>query len=502
MTTAMLLAAVVWGLACPLWLPSLPAPIRLITLGACMLLTPGLAWTMALAPRRRHPAVFLACVVMTATLATVVVAIGHRSVGVVPSAWSWWAGLGAVSAVGFGWAAHQGPRHACWPRGGGVAIACGAVALAGYAVAATVVVPPQPDHDFEVQASAYGLVTRGEPRMVTDRGWTWTFAHPPLLHVLVGGTFALSGSLSELSEYDRLARAVPGTPTLEDAQVSLARYLAAPFVVESRAVNVVFAAITVGVLAFWTGRRSGRWWMGLLAASAYATSVDVVVRSSYGGYFAITQLGVLLTLWVHSTGHLSARLTSAWGAWVLLVDHKALLLPMGLLLAQWRRPTVRALVVGAALGTLAFWAWGLWIAREAFLADHVFGHLLDRVRHHNPLAYGGYPSPVEVWWQLIRYSGPVVPCGLLLVVARPHLRPWLMWMMVMALAFTVVDWRMTKHLMPLLVLAHVAVVPLRGDGRGWRALALVVWGGHLLWNARLMATLIDSFESIRVTPGW
>jgi hypothetical protein len=75
-----------------------------------------------------------------------------------------------------------------------------------YFVAATRIVPPQVDHDLEVQATGYGLVTRFEPLLLTDRDTIYYFAHPPLLHLWVGGSFLLQGELESLRFYDDVSQ--------------------------------------------------------------------------------------------------------------------------------------------------------------------------------------------------------------------------------------------------------------------------------------------------------
>ena len=290
--------------------------------------------------------------------------------------------------------------------------------------------------------------------------------------------------------------------TTAAAEAALRQYLGTPFLVESRAVPVVLAALTVGLMAMWGVRRSGRWWVGACVALAYATSVEVLVRSSYGGYFAVSQLSVLLTVWVVHRSVRPSWAVTAWGAWVMGADHKSVLLPIGLAAVQLQRPAVRRFVVGALVGTLGFWLWGMLLAPDAFMADHVFAHLLDRVRQHNPLGYSGYPDVVSLWRELARHVGPVLPIGLVLVVLRRHVRPWSVWVLLTALVFSVVDWRMTKHLMPLVLVAHMALVPQRGDARPWWRFVAGVLVLQVFWNGEQLVTLIDSFEAIRVTPGW
>ncbi len=66
----------------------------------------------------------------------------------------------------------------------------------------------QVDQDLEVLATGFGLLTRFEPLLLTDRHGVYFFAHPPLLHFYVAGSFLFQGSLDELETYDEASRRV------------------------------------------------------------------------------------------------------------------------------------------------------------------------------------------------------------------------------------------------------------------------------------------------------
>ena len=72
-----------------------------------------------------------------------------------------------------------------------------------YAHAATSIVPHMDDHDFETQGTAYGLVHDLVPKLLTDRHTTYYFAHPPLLHACVAGSFLYWNELDDLERYER-----------------------------------------------------------------------------------------------------------------------------------------------------------------------------------------------------------------------------------------------------------------------------------------------------------
>jgi hypothetical protein len=422
------------------------------------------------------------------------------------------------------------------------ALFCGCYTV--YWVGAVFVVPLQVDHDLEVQGTGYGLLTRFEPLLLTDRGTVHFFAHPPLLHFYVAGSFLLHGALPDLEFFDTASRralaaraGAEGGTGQHSVQVELdaiyRRYGERPHKLESRTPNLLFASVTVALLGVWAGRIARRWWAGPLAAVSYASSPEVFVRSSYGGYFAIGGLAIILMLLAVEAQRRrrAARhtgLAAFTGGWAALSDHKLVLLPAALVISgeisRWTRRAISAsresfffhpLIIGFALGMAIFWAFGLWWAPATFLKDHLRDHLLDRIAHQNPLGYVGYPRPLALWNEFLRHTGfVVVPVGLLVLTwdtlrstdserqGEPLRGFWLSWVLLTAAAYTAVDWRMTKHLAPILLVVNLALVPSRGAPvwRWW--LAALVWMFTIVWNIAALVTLSLDFANFVVTPGW
>ena len=437
---------------------------------------------------------------------------------------------------------------------------------------ATRVVPPQSDHDFEMQATGFALMHRLEPLLVTNRGPLYYFAHPPLLHFYVGESFLLYGKLDELKFHDDVSRRalaerngldVPPADgrtrlvneedafvildardgnyllmpehggesrwvpqVLAESGLTLQRYEDNPSRLETRTPNLFLAAVTVALLGLWVGRLSHRWWIGLLAAVAYATSPEIFVRSSYGGYFAIGVFATIAML-LGAHGWRRRAMPTLAGAFAAVADHKLVLLPVAhgaqltlSWLRQWRFPRFKELlhpvVIGFALGTCVFWAYGLLISPLDFYVDHLRHHLVNRIAHQAWLPYSGYPTPLELWREFMVHTGYVVlplSLGLLaydLFVARTRVAPhhtssrslWFLYVMLSATAFTVVDWRMTKHLIVLLPVLYLALAPARLAEK-WRvALPVVVMGCAILYNVFVTGELTRNFDSFKLVPSW
>lgn len=584
-------------LAHPSWCWLVQPLARSLAVGAVLLVMPGLPVVGWLVGRRVLIAPRPVWVVAISWIVLVAVLAAHCACGRPPSGAGTWNAvwlttnlLLAASWLGGGVA---WPRAACVDladRGAGVLMAAG-LFLAAYVVygwAATRVVPPQEDHDFEIMATAYSLATRFEPLWPGDRGSVYEFAHPVGFHFLVAGSFLDHDRFEALRPYDESARRAlmaargepfrpPATtvdnvhgiagsrravevvgedyrlepplgrdwdrlPVLEfENALATQYYLNHPFALEARTPSIFLAAMTVASLAMALRRISGRRRLALLVASAYALSPEVLVRSAYGGYFAISMFAALeMLLAVEPAPRRPAR--SAWldalaaGALAGVMNHKLILLPAAVVLWEnlqlgraWtpRRALValaHPIVLGFAAGTAAFWAYGLAVEPRALLVDHLRHHLVDRIAHYNPLGYADYPSVAALWVELNRHSGSLLlPLGLAALLALAVRREpaddprppnylvhgwrntpglWLAWAVLLAMAFSAVDWRQTKHLMPLLLVMHVAPVRWAGRRPGAAWLVAVVFVAIVLANLAGLATLSADFASFPITPAW
>ena len=354
-----------------------------------------------------------------------------------------------------------------------------------------------------------------------------------------------------------------GRIPVEDLEVQLLydRYRHEPNRLPTRTPNLFFAALAVALLGAWVVRTSGRDWLGLLAAAVYASNPEGFVRSCYGGYFAISQF-TLIEMFLAVEAWNRVRSRSTWtacllaGGFAALANHKLILMPAAVVLwdVLWPaqsgivRRIVRALrhplVLGFALGTALFWAYGLAVEPRAFWLDHVRTHFVDRLLHHNPLGYSDYPSIAGLWAEFWRHTGyGLLPLGLVAIALgrrrrersplelipepcsdnRNRVSPmrfrdefsecssqdsgdtmdlWLVWMTLVAVSFSLVDWRQTKHLMPLLL--PLCMVPARWATKSRVGLIVVslVFVGLLIWNLDMLRVLTTDFASFPITPAW
>jgi hypothetical protein len=562
----------------PTVLHSLPSPVASLAVGTVIFLAPAVGWGALCGPAPRTPGMRLTRDVSISTSALLAILVACWCLGIIPTQWHAWVGISFVTNAGFLGAILARRPLAVRTTLSRRELLLGAMLFVGayalYYYGATRVVPPQEDHDLEIQTTGYSLLTRFEPLLVTDRFTIYYFAHPPLLHFYAGASFLYYGAFPALEFFDAASRrardisegrsvtppdvvltrndaphrvtGVAGTdyiltperggppvrvPVSEiENGLVISRWERQPYPLETRTPNLFLASVTVALLGVWASRISRRWAIATIAAIAYATSPEVFVRSSYGGYFAIgTCFTLLMLLGVDgSMSRATWRRSAApalTGVLTALSDHKMVLLPLAMAIhgirEWWRRRRGQAAIVapviaGFAIGTLLFWMYGLAIAPAAFLEDHLGHHLVDRLTHRNPLGYGGYPTAIDLWREFIAHTGFVlVPVSLALLLydtgrGRIFERPrrtsarelWLLWMLLVAVGFSVVDWRMTKHLVPMLVPLHLGLLPPRAAPRWRRAVPLVTLLCLLAWNAWSLGGLIDNFDGFTVTPAW
>lgn len=399
------------------------------------------------------------------------------------------------------------------------------LALAVLCFFALRVVPPLDDQDLEVQGTAWALAHRGVPAMITDRGTTYFFAHPPLLHLWVSGSFALAGRLDRVADADALARLAEAKGPFVEPRAGeyppphyhlwrqlLERFFVEPQLWPTRQINVVLAALSVAWVAHLGAALSGHSIVGVGVALVLASFPEFLVRGAYGGYFAITTVTVL-----GAVAALEPRAdwrAAAASAVAVLSNQKGLLVPVAWMLAAPRFERLGRFLpaLGAALGLGAFVVWGLAIDAPTFVYDflkmHVFHRLaLSDVRLIHE-AGSWYPSIPELWREFVRHYGLAFTCLAALASLRAlrsdsaYVRVCGFAVVVGALVFSLTDWRQTKHLALLAapaLLAVAAACPAAPRARAVFLTVLVMLIANNLWTAW---PLVSDFLALRPSTIW
>jgi hypothetical protein len=499
---------------------------RSLAIGAVLFLLPGVPAATWLGRKRDHPPPLIAVVALSLAAFVMVVVGAHvlrlplRSGGV----WNMLWGLTNAGVVAVALTAQARPSMSRGPgRRDLLPVVLFAAAYLACFQGSVRVVPATADHDFELQGTVHSLLTSLEPRFFTTRGTTHYFAHPPIAHVYVAGSFLFYDRWTELALYDP----APGTGR-PDLDSEFRHYLEHPYRLETRTPNVFLAALTVARLGALVAGMAGAALASLLAA-AYLFSPEVFVRSSYGGYFAIGTFALMEIARAEEDRQRARpwarRAAGLAGAYAALADHKLMVVVGALFLwealrekatplAAVRRAVRHPTVVGFAAGTALFWIYGLSVSPTSFWNDHLHHHLIDRILHHhtwNVEELGAYPSVALLWREFARDTGwlllPLAAASFALLLRDPPgwrgtTGFWLAWTVVTAGAFSVVDWRQTKHLAILILPLYLVLA--RAGGRGPR-LRLAVAAGLatlLAFNLPVLAGLANNFESLAKAPEW
>lgn len=306
-----------------------------------------------------------------------------------------------------------------------------------------------------------------------------------------------------------------------------------PLLWQTRLVNFALMLVALFLLHELAGRLSGSLAISILVPLAYASVPEVIGRACCAAYMPVTIVFLVAGGWWYLAPRRGRPGTAAatapfcqgpwpWGvaftagAFLALANHKAVVAVAAMVLAGavahalrkgWRGG-LRALITSPVLwgfvaGTAAFWVAGLLVSPEVFITDHLLYHGLDRVAHVDTLGYvvgGVYPGVGELWWRFVWDLGLALPAvaaaALVWLVAagagrERHVLTLIFWLVLVSVAFSVIDWRQTKHLMhlmPVVVLAPAAAA-------GWsRRLGRVVWTGLLV--VALLAAATHSVDWI------
>jgi hypothetical protein len=444
-------------------------------------------------------------------------------------------------------------------------------------------VPPLEDQDMETQGTAYGLMHHLEPTMVTNRGKYHFFAHPLLLHFWIGWSALILDDLDGLRYFHESVRAVQALPgandlppldpnkagsplaakikqmfdvTPEFGAVLEARwkqdsvqFYKTPMLLATRTPNIFLAALTLFPLGFLVYRISGSRAAAFGSAVVYSTLPEVYVRSSYGGYMAMTNFIMLsgAYFYLQSSGLLPDRMDAAGsdgaarkrasiaGYLGALANQKWLLVAAAIglhatirLLSEaspaklFARARQHPGFVTAVMVTVAFFAgwasyavYGLIVAPKDFIGDHLIEHVLKRFRMNDvnltTVEHGGwvYPSILALWAEFCGHLNWLIAGVGVLALGRAFGRVrgpeglFLIWFLIGAVGFSLIDWRMTKHLgkiiPPLIVLCGLLWASCHGRVR---AALTVVLGVALVWNIWTVAHVMQNFEYIKASPIW
>lgn len=534
----------------------LPQFLTVLLVGAILFLVPGLAWTDH---RKGDAAIVLFRAAVTSLLAGLGVALVLMLVGAAAHRTAFLIILALVTNAGIlighrkGWF-DANPFAGPLPR---LVSVIAAVFLLQSYLGAAYFVPALEDQDQETQGTAYGLMHEFLPTVITNREVRLFFAHPLLLHLWIGESALISDDLGRLKHYHDASLSVRDDPSSVEAQwkKALAQFEKDPVLLPTRAPNLFLGALTLFPMAFLVFLLTGSMLAAAASCAIYMTFPEIYVRTSYGGYLAVTNFFLVSGAYFYLlTSRLLPRrgaigtdgpmgrttwLAAFLGGWT---DQKFLLLPLAaplhatvkalldfrslavgglrsFLRAVLSRPYIIAgLLIGTgfAAGWMTFAAYGLVVAPDDFIKDHLKAHIwwrLNKVTDVNvfQVERGGfvYPSVIALWQQFMDHTGWLLIPPMLLGLwhALPRVREahglLLLWALIGIVGFSLVDWRQTKHLAHILpalaMLTMVYWASLQGRPRAFLGALLAV---AVAWNLWRIGLLMNDFEYLKPLPIW
>ncbi len=401
-----------------------------------------------------------------------------------------------------------------------VIIASGCLSFWG----ATRVVPVLQDHDAVMECPAYGLAKTFKPYCIETRV-PFYFAKGPTSHFIYAFPLLLTDNLERVKHYYETSRSALNSP---DFRKNIVRMWHVEFkrwfprqgervIVETRTTSL-FISLMLAILLFsiLAGITSSSSLAGLLSI-VFLTLPEIFVRNSYAGYQNISNLFLLLALFQFISGReewLTPLLVATTNQKCVLVLGLAVIAWLLLNKARLKVFTNKTLV-GLLVGMLLLYAYGLAIHPPSLMEDQFQRHGIDRLLHQNPIQGMEYPSLAGLWSMFaFNYGYPFLLLALLslALLARnrrefPRAQVLILLIAATALLFSIVDWKMTKHL-DLMVPAIMMVIAYGCRDRWWqafpryRAAVLTVVALVLANNAWIIAKLAQDFSWLKVTPIW
>jgi hypothetical protein len=390
---------------------------------------------------------------------------------------------------------------------------------------ATRVVPVLQDHDSVMECPAYGLATTLKPYCIETRV-PYYFAKGPTSHFIYAFPLVLTDSLERVKHYYDTSLAALNSPDPQKNIVSLwhgefKRWFpkqGGRVIVETRTTSIFISVMLALLLFAMVHEITGRSALALALSIVFLTLPEIFVRNSYAGYQNISNFFLLLALY-----QFLKNKESVLTPLLLATINQKCVIVLGLAVGvwllvnkvNWKKMLGNKTLIGLLAGMLLLYAYGAFIHPPSLLQDQLQRHGVDRLLHQNPIPGMDYPSFTELWTMFGFNYGVffilLVILGAVLLfrnrAAFPRETVLLLLIMATAFAFSLVDWKMTKHL-DLMVPAMVLVIALGFRDRLWstswkyRALISSLLLLALANNGWIICKLADNFSWLNVTPIW
>lgn len=522
------LNAALLGYACHYFMPIGNLALSFLT---CLILfvLPGLAWMGALRKRTFHPAEFI---LYALSLSLLIFGMGLITQLILKFPVTSVSQLIFLAiAMNVGLCVNDLPRLEFKRPKVLIYIFLG-VFLAAYGFSSYVAKAPDRDSEPDLQGTAYSLIHRLTPRMLTDRGTFYNFSHPLLPAVCAAGTILFFDELEHLKYYDSASLAAEefqrrldprrskwSDPAFIDLSEirnliddSYRRFFESPYLTSTRSAQFLFTALAGVMIFVLILNVTGSFFYGLSGCVFYLTIPEILIGFSSTNYKALGNLTMLMTAYFYCAALKRGQEKSKAplllsGFLCALSDHKTVILFAAIVITDlifalrdrqersFAKYAPSYSVMGFLAGVFCYWVYGFCVDPRNFFADHFLYHFFNRVMHINEFGYGGYLSVLQLWRTYAAYVG--IPVFLLaLYVVGDTLRRirepvqsdilFCFWLAIGAASFSWIDHRQTAHLVfitPALIVLVMTWIPRQGKPLQVLLLTMVclVLCGHL-WN--------------------
>lgn len=396
------------------------------------------------------------------------------------------------------------------------------------------------DIDLEIPGSTYGLLYVLKPYQTSDISPLYFyFCHPPLTNLYSAFGVLFLDKAQEFKFYYDSAKTAERTFTGNpENDTRIAAYLAQ----EDRKVfsqnqkKLVFAGrmanIFISLLVFWavfkltlylTGSQAG----GLCAGLLYVSFPGIFVRSSTAYYLPLTNYGFLILAHQYiafGNDRMSSMrknmLMFLPGIFAGLVNQKILVLIIAIALLNiirifyykrkghlWLSSILDVPIIGYMLGMAVYWIYGFIIDKHSFILCHIQMHFLDRIFHLRQI-YSAYPSIWKLWREFqIEFPLFILTFPALTFLWKKYIQRkegvLILWFLVGALSFSIVDWKQTRHLMNLVPALVILFMVFVVQQEKWRkGVWIFILMCALVYSLWFDMKVLHNFTFYRPTPDW
>lgn len=233
-----------------------------------------------------------------------------------------------------------------------------------------------------------------------------------------------------------------------------------PYLYPSRLPNICFTLLSCFVMYHLVYFIVHSRMLAILGTIAYFTIPEMLIMCVGGSNTSITICALLFIIYFYQRKQRKALFSAGFLAGLIEQKISVILIPICIseLLCNkksFHKNNLFSFVLTGFIGGIGlYWLYGISISRSAFLQDHFYYHFVNRIFHVNDLGYGGYPDIFELWNAFIEKTNPffVLPAliSLFFILKTKNKTSFVvypLWFICGAVAFSVVDWKSSKHLL-------------------------------------------------------